>query len=62
MISLLISLIILCVIAGIAYWILTQIPGIPPVVPKLVWIVVALILLVWLANNYTSFGAVHLTR
>jgi hypothetical protein len=52
MISLLISLIILCVIAGIAYWILTQIPGIPPIVPKLVW----------LANNYTSFGAVHLTR
>lgn len=52
----LVALIVLCLIAGIAYWILTQIPGIPPIVPKLVWIVVALILLLWLAQNWTGLG------
>lgn len=56
MISLLIALIILCVIAGVAYWILTQIPGIPAFVPRLVWIVVALIILVWLLENLGSLG------
>lgn len=61
-VSLLIGLIIICVIAGIAYWILTQIPGIPPIVPKLVWIVVALIILIWLLQNFGSLGAGHLGR
>jgi hypothetical protein len=62
MISLLIGLIIICVIAGIAYWILTQIPGIPPIVPKLVWIAVAVIILIWLLQNLGSLGAGHLGR
>jgi hypothetical protein len=56
-ISLLIALIIICVIAGVAYWILTQIPGIPPIVPKLVWIVVALIILFWLLENFSSLAS-----
>ena len=51
MVSLLISLIILCIVAGVAYWILTQIPGIPAIVPRLVWIVVALIILIWLLEH-----------
>jgi hypothetical protein len=62
MISLLITLIIICVVAGIAYWILTQIPGIPPIVPNLVWVVVALIILVWLLQNLGSLSLGHLGR
>ena len=60
MISLLITLIIICIVAGIAYWILTQIPGIPAIVPRLVWVVVALIILVWLLENLGSLGGSHL--
>jgi hypothetical protein len=56
MISLLIALLILCIIAGICYWILSQIPGIPAFVPQLVWIIVALILLVYLLDNIGGLG------
>jgi hypothetical protein len=60
MISLLIALIILCVIAGIVFWIVRQIPGIPAFIPNLVWVVVALILLVWLLENFGGLGHVSL--
>lgn len=60
MISLLIGLIVICLIAGIVYWILSQIPGIPPILPNLVWIVVALIVLVWLVQNGGSLGHLRL--
>lgn len=60
MISLLISFIVLLLAAGIVYWIITQIPGVPPFLPKLVWIVVALIVLLWLVQSFGgSLGVVH---
>jgi hypothetical protein len=59
MIELLIALLILCLIGGVVYWILSQIPGIPGFVPQLVWIVVALVILVWLLEHVGGLGHLH---
>ena len=42
-------LIVLCIV-GVILWGIQQIPGIPPIVKTVVYVLVAVILLLWLLN------------
>jgi hypothetical protein len=50
MISLLLTAFIVLCIVGVILWGISQVPGIPPVVKTVVYVIVAVILLVWLLN------------
>jgi hypothetical protein len=54
---LLTALIVLCII-GLILWAVGQIPGIPPIVKTVIYVIVGVILLLWLLN-YVQSGGVH---
>jgi hypothetical protein len=53
-IAFLIVLLIVCVLAALVAWILTNIPGVPAWAPKVVWAVAGIIVLIWLLQNMTA--------
>lgn len=55
---LLVVFIVLCIV-GVILWGVSQIPGIPPVVKTVLYVLVAVILLIWLLNMVDS-GAFHI--
>ena len=58
--TLLVFFIILCVI-GLILWGIGQIPGIPPVVKTVVYVIVGVLLLLWLLQSIGG-GSFHLLR
>jgi hypothetical protein len=56
MISLLISLIVLCIVVGIVFWLLTLLP-VPQPFANIIKVVIVLICLIWLLSMLG--GAVH---
>jgi hypothetical protein len=52
----LIMLLVLCVIAALAIWILGNIPGIPAWFAKVIWAIVGIIILIWVVANLSAFG------
>jgi Flp pilus assembly protein TadB len=50
---LLLAFIILCVV-GVILWGINQIPGIPPIIKTVIYVVVAVMLLIWLYNMADS--------
>jgi Flp pilus assembly protein TadB len=50
MISMLLTAFIVLCIVGLILWGINQIPGIPPIVKTVIYVVVGIILLVWLLN------------
>ena len=55
MISVLITLLVICLIFGVVWWILTLIPLPPPIV-NIVKVILALILLIWLISVLLPLG------
>jgi hypothetical protein len=55
---LLVAFIVLCIV-GLILWGISQIPGLPPVVKVVVYVVVGVILLLWLLQ-YVQGGHVNL--
>jgi hypothetical protein len=51
LVSFLILLLIVCIIAAVAVWILSNIPGVPPWSRNLVWAIAGIVILIWLINN-----------
>lgn len=47
--TLLVAFIVLCIV-GVILWGINQIPGIPPMVKVVVYVIVAVIILIWLLN------------
>lgn len=60
MITLLLTALIVLAIVGLILWGIRQIPGIPPIVTIIIYVVVGVILLVWLLN-YVQAGGAHLS-
>jgi hypothetical protein len=58
--SLLVVFIALCIV-GLIVWGIQQIPGVPPIVKVVVYVVVGVFLLLWLLN-YVQGGHVNLVR
>lgn len=52
---LLTAFIVLCIV-GVILWGIGQIPGIPPIVKTVAYVLVAVFLLVWLLNAVTGSG------
>jgi hypothetical protein len=51
MITLLLTALIVLAIVGLILWGIQAIPGLPPIVKTIVYVVVGVILLVWLLNE-----------
>lgn len=56
MISTLIYLFIVLCIVGLIVWGIGQIPGIPPIVKTVIYVVVGVILLLWVLNSFGGGG------
>lgn len=56
MIMLLITLFIVLCIIGLILWGINQVPGIPPIVRTIVYVVIGVMLLLWLLNWVHSGG------
>ena len=54
MIHLLIVALIVFAIVGLLLWGMEQIPGIPPIVKTIIYVIVGIILLLWLLNLVDS--------
>jgi hypothetical protein len=50
MIATLLYLVIVLAIVGLLLWAVAQIPGIPPIVKTLIYVIVGIIILLWLLN------------
>jgi len=59
MITLLITALIVLCIVGLILWGIQQIPGIPPIVKVVVYVIVGVVLLLWLLNVVQD-GSLHL--
>jgi len=59
MISTLLYIFIVLCIVGLVLWGLSQIPGLPPMVKTVAYVIVGVVLLLW-ALNYVGGGNVHL--
>lgn len=53
MIEMLLVALIVLAIVGLILWGISQIPGIPPVVKTIIYVVVGVILLLWVLNSVT---------
>lgn len=60
MITLLLTALIVLAIVGLILWGISQVPGIPPIVKTIIYVVVGVILLIWLLNSVTS-GSISLS-
>jgi hypothetical protein len=56
LVAFLIFLIVVCVIAAIVVWIISNIPGVPPFAPRIVYAIAGVIILIWLLQHLGSFG------
>jgi hypothetical protein len=56
LVAFLIFLLVVCVIAAIATWIISNIPGAPPWSSRLVWAVAGIIILIWVIGHLGAFG------
>jgi hypothetical protein len=54
----LVAFIVLCIV-GLILWGIGQIPGLPPIVKVVVYVIVGIILLLWLLNVVDS-GAIRI--
>lgn len=54
MIELLLTALIVLAIVGLILWGISQVPGIPPIVKTIIYVIVGVILLVWLLNAVSS--------
>ncbi len=61
MITFLLTALIVLAIIGLILWAITQIPGIPPIVKTIVYVIVGVILLLWLLS-YVQGGHVFVYR
>jgi DMSO/TMAO reductase YedYZ heme-binding membrane subunit len=52
MISTLLYLFIVLCIVGLIVWGIGQIPGIPPIVKTVIYVIVGVVLLLWVLNNF----------
>jgi hypothetical protein len=59
MISMLLTAFIVLCIVGLILWGINQIPGIPPIIKTVIYVIIGVILLVWLLQFVQ--GGVHLT-
>lgn len=50
MITFLISMVIILAIIGLLLWLVMQIPGIPPIVKTVIYVVAGILILLWLLN------------
>lgn len=57
--TLLTAFIVLCVI-GLILWGINQIPGIPPIIKTVIYVIVGIIILLWLLQ-YVQSGGIHAT-
>jgi len=55
LIAFLIFVVIVCVIAYIVVWILSNVPGIPAGFQRLVWAVAGIAILLWLLSHLTGY-------
>jgi hypothetical protein len=53
---LLTAFIILCIV-GVILWGINQVPGIPPIIKVVVYVIVAVVILLWLLNYVGGAGA-----
>jgi len=59
---LLVGFVVLCIV-GVILWGVGQIPGIPAIVKTVIYVIVAIVLLIWLLNFVQSGGVdLHSTR
>ena len=58
--TLLYIFIVLCIV-GLILWGIMQIPGIPPVVKTVIYVIIGVILLLW-CLQYVGGSGLHLTR
>jgi hypothetical protein len=56
--TLLVAFIVLCIV-GLILWGIGQIPGVPPIVKTVVYVIVGIILLLWLLGQVQ--GGMHLS-
>jgi preprotein translocase subunit SecE len=56
MVSTLISVLIILAIVGLVLWGIQQIPGIPPIVKTIIYIVIGVLILLWLLNQVGGSG------
>jgi len=61
MISTLLTFFIVLCIVGLILWGIGQIPGLPPVVKTVIYVVVGVILLLWLLNAVTGHSLGNLS-
>lgn len=59
LIALLIVIVVVCIIAAICAWAISQIPGVPAFARALIWIIAALIILLYALKGLPLLG-VHL--
>ena len=59
---LLVGFVVLCIV-GVILWGVGQIPGIPAIVKTVIYVIVAIVLLIWLLNFVQGGGVdLHSTR
>jgi Flp pilus assembly protein TadB len=59
MISMLLTAFIVLCIVGLILWGINQIPGIPPIIKTVIYVIIGVILLVWLLQ-YVQGGSTHI--
>lgn len=57
--TLLMLFIILCVV-GLVLWGINQIPGIPPILKTVIYVIVGVILLLWIYNSLSGGAMGHI--
>jgi hypothetical protein len=60
MISMLLTAFIILCIVGLILWGVNQVPGIPPIIKTVIYVVVGVIVLIWLLNFVGGGGGLHL--
>ena len=58
-IAFLIFLLIVCIIAGLVAWILSNIPGVPPWAQRVVWAVAGIVILLWVLQHVGALEAIR---
>jgi len=56
LVAFLIFLVIVFVIAAVIAYILSNIPGVPPFAPRIVYAVAGIVVLIWLVQHLGAFG------
>lgn len=59
MITMLLTVLIVLAIVGLILWGISQIPGIPPVVKTITYVIVGVLLLLWVLNSF--IGGSHIS-